>query len=73
MFNVLPGTTSQVAGKVSNSGVVDGIGTMATFTTPYGLALDTMGVLYVAEAQHGVIRMLTGKILFAFNISNTLY
>jgi sugar lactone lactonase YvrE len=43
------GTVSTLAGSLSESGFDDGAGTAARFNNPYGLAVDTIGNVYVAD------------------------
>ena len=47
-----------VAGS-GNAGSVDGTGTLATFNNPYGIAVDSNGVIYVAEYLGNRIRQIT--------------
>jgi len=52
---ILPdGTVSTLAGGVK--GRTDGVGTDARFDTPYGVAVDSAGVLYVADSENSQIR-----------------
>lgn len=50
------GVVTTFAGLAGASGSADGIGTAARFTSPYGLALDTGGSLYVSEIGNNTIR-----------------
>jgi prepilin-type N-terminal cleavage/methylation domain-containing protein len=51
------GTVSTVAG--SSSGYADGIGTASKFKRPYGLAIDPVGTLYVADTNNYRIRKIS--------------
>ncbi|MGO1070746.1 gluconolaconase [Lysobacter sp. CA199] len=51
------GRVATVAGSVE--GFVDGIGTAAAFNTPSGLALDSLGNLYVADTGNHAIRKIS--------------
>lgn len=50
------GVVSTWAGKAGSQGFQDGAGTNAQFGNPQGLALDSSGVLYVADSGNNVIR-----------------
>ena len=58
------GTVSTLAGSghigtgVGNGGYVDGAGTIAEFNTPYGIAVDSSGNVYVADVVNRKIRMI---------------
>jgi hypothetical protein len=43
-------------GGSTMSGYADGVGTAATFNSPYGTAVDTLGTVYVADAGNNKIR-----------------
>ncbi len=51
------GTVSVFAG--SDYGLVDGIGTAARFATPYGMAVDAFGNVWVADTGNHAIRKIT--------------
>ncbi|MGH7943608.1 MAG: hypothetical protein ACREF9_01150, partial [Opitutaceae bacterium] len=53
------GVVSTLAGGAQQSGFVDGAGTAARFNTPWGLALDSGGNLYVADSGNNAIRRVT--------------
>jgi len=53
------GMVTTIAGQAGESGEVDGIGAAARFTTPYSLAIDSTGNLFVAEISSHTIRKIT--------------
>jgi len=56
LSDVVPaGVVSTIAGSGSY-GFADGIGTAASFTSPYGIAIDSNGNLYVADSGNHKIR-----------------
>ena len=48
-----------LAGFPGASGTVDGIGTNAHFKSPFGIAVDNNGVLYIADLAANTIRKIT--------------
>ncbi len=50
------GTVTTVAGLVLQRGSADGIGSAARFDTPYGIAADGTGFVYVADTGNHIIR-----------------
>lgn len=52
--SLLVGVVSTVAGSVS--GYADGAGINATFDNPYGISVDSNGVLYIADTDNHRIR-----------------
>jgi len=48
-----------LAGTVKTSGNVDGVGNAAQFYYPYGVAVDSSGNVYVADAYNATIRKCT--------------
>jgi sugar lactone lactonase YvrE len=50
---------STIAGRGRSSGHVNGTGNEARFYTPFGLAADQSGNLYVADTYNGAIRKVT--------------
>lgn len=55
-----PGTpTVTVAGFGTPSGTIDGTGAAARFNSPNGMAVDTNGNAYLADAANNIIRMIT--------------
>ncbi len=53
------GGVSVVAGKADNSGSADGLGSMASFSSPQGIASDGNGNLFVADTGNNTIRKIT--------------
>jgi sugar lactone lactonase YvrE len=53
------GVVTLLAGSPSNAGSADGVGAEAQFNFPYGLAIDPMGDVYVADYDNGTIRKIT--------------
>ncbi len=56
----LDGTVTAFAGS-GQAGFVDGLGVVARFDTPTGVALDSGGNLFVADAMNNVIRGVTAS------------
>ncbi len=52
------GAVSTVAGMMASFGSVDGVGAAARFVTPFGIARDAFGNLYVADQIDSTIRKL---------------
>ncbi len=50
------GVVTTLAGSSGNRGNADGTGTAATFASPIGIAADSTGTLYVADAMNNTIR-----------------
>lgn len=50
------GSVSTLAGSVVNPGNLNGVGGQALFNTPYGLAADRQGNVYVADMENNEIR-----------------
>ena len=53
------GTVSTLAGSPLQSGNLNGTGAAARFNTPWGLAIDGSGNLYVADSGNNAIRRVT--------------
>ncbi len=59
IYKITPeGNVTTFAGSGS-SGNADGVGVSASFNNPYGLCIDTAGILYVADANNNRIRRIT--------------
>lgn len=53
------GLVSTLAGTAGTTGTTDGNGAAALFNTPYGIATDSVGNVYVADARNNTIRKIT--------------
>ncbi|MHB8519925.1 MAG: immunoglobulin domain-containing protein, partial [Limisphaerales bacterium] len=53
------GAVSTLAGLAGNPGSADGAGTSARFNTPFGLAVDSAGNIYVADTGNDAVRKIT--------------
>ncbi|HEX3798591.1 MAG TPA: Calx-beta domain-containing protein [Verrucomicrobiae bacterium] len=53
------GVVTTFAGTPGKLGSSDGVGTNATFNTPYNLSMDTAGNIYVAEYGNDLIRKIS--------------
>jgi len=53
------GTVSTVAGLAGQPGGADGVGSAARFRNPWGVAVDAMGNVYVADMSNDAIRKIT--------------
>ncbi|WP_420799694.1 hypothetical protein [Noviherbaspirillum saxi] len=54
------GTVATFAGTAGSPGAADGSGVASQFNLPYGIAVDTIGNVYVADTGNHVIRKITG-------------
>ena len=52
------GVVTTFAGNIGG-GVNDGVGVLASFNTPYGVATDASGNVYVSDSGNNLIRMIT--------------
>jgi hypothetical protein len=50
------GVVTTIGGKSFTSGSTDGAGTAARFYQPYGIAVDSAGILYIADTYNDTIR-----------------
>ena len=55
------GTVGTVAGKAGMIGRMNGVGAAALFSSPFSIALDGAGNLYVADRDNHVIRRIDGS------------
>ena len=53
------GTVTTIAG--GTFGNTDGIGNLAQFNAPYGIAIDNNGILYIADRENSRIRKITNE------------
>jgi streptogramin lyase len=53
------GVVTTLAGTASTPGTIDGTGTGARFSSPYGIASTQGGTVYVADTANETIRMIT--------------
>jgi streptogramin lyase len=53
------GVVSTLAGRAGSSGSTDGIGSAARFYSPYRVAVDSAGNVYVVERDNSTIRKIT--------------
>jgi sugar lactone lactonase YvrE len=53
------GVVTTLAGSAGQSGSVDGTGTSALFSVPYGVAVDSVGAVYVADGGNDTIRKIS--------------
>ena len=50
------GVVSTIAGLAGSSGAVDGTGNAVRFTTPYGVAIDGAGNIFIADSGNNTVR-----------------
>lgn len=55
------GIVTTLAGMAGVTGSLDGVGSMARFTTPKGIAVDSSGNIYVADTVNHLIRKITSN------------
>ena len=53
------GAVTTLAGLAGTAGSADGMGTLASFTLPYGVATDSSGNVFVADYSNHTIRKIT--------------
>src|SRR6185436_18570413 len=53
------GVVTTLAGTAGVSGSTDGTGAAARFLTPYGVAVDSIGNVYVSDYYNNIIRKVT--------------
>jgi sugar lactone lactonase YvrE len=54
-------TLYTLAGAINNAGYIDGVGTVARFSNPQGVAVDAQGIVYVGDFNNNVIRKIIVK------------
>ena len=65
---IATGAVSTIAGSAEEMGTTDGIGTAARFASPYGIAADGAGNLFVSDTGNHTLR----KIVIASGVVTTL-
>lgn len=55
------GVVTTIAGRADVAGNTDGVGTAATFRGPMGIAVDSTGVVYVADSGNRAIRRISAS------------
>ena len=68
------GQVTTVAGQTT-SGYLDAMGTQAKFNYPLGIAVDSTGILYVADTDNHMLRKVTisgMEIIFLYTYSSCL-
>ena len=53
------GAVSTLAGVAGSTGTTDGTGSAARFNAPMGVAVDSLGNVYVADTRNNTLRMIT--------------
>ena len=61
-YVTVPGLVTTLAGS-SDSGYVDGQSAVAKFDTPTGIAVDSQGVVFVAETRNRAIRVVKSVVI----------
>lgn len=56
---IVSGTVTTIAGAPGMHAMMDATGTKARFDHPVALAMDTNGIIYVADTENGAIRKIT--------------
>jgi sugar lactone lactonase YvrE len=57
------GDVTTFTGRAGSTGAVDGVGTAARFRDPWGLGVDLLGNVYVADSANNAIRKITPEAL----------
>lgn len=57
------GQVTTLAGKAGATGATDGVGADARFYDPWGVAVDSLGNVYVADSHNSAIRKITPQAL----------
>jgi sugar lactone lactonase YvrE len=52
------GTVTTLAGSPGNPGTADGVGPLARFNAPYGIAVNATGGVYISDSQNHTIRFM---------------
>lgn len=55
------GVVTTMAGRAGSHGSTDGVGAAARFTVPYGVAVDTVGNVFVVDHGNHTIRKMTAE------------
>ncbi|MDR3688648.1 MAG: hypothetical protein P4L46_04655 [Fimbriimonas sp.] len=53
------GIVSTIAGVVNTPGYIDGAGNTAEFNSPWGVAVDQSGAIYVADSNNNMVRKIS--------------
>jgi sugar lactone lactonase YvrE len=53
------GVVTTLAGTAGSKGTADGVGGVARFNLPHGVAVDAAGIVYVADTENHTIRKIT--------------
>lgn len=62
------GVVTTLAGTAGASGTTDGTGAAARFNLPNGIAIDTDGIIYIADTSNNLIRKMSGITVAGVNI-----
>ena len=58
-MKLLIGAVITITGSNASSGFVDGFGSNVRFSNPSGIALDSLGQLYISDLGNNAIRLMT--------------